>query len=300
MPEAVRNAMGLAGVVLAFSALISVPRVQRWAPVLVALAVGAALLLGAVDGRWIGDSLRHDLAWRPVALLALWTAQARLGWARARGWLPVVLLTLVAGDLLVALGLAVAEPDDRRRARLVLAASGASLIGVWSGASSLVFGWGGPALTGLGLGLSLVGVGAGRGAVASAPMQPARAVEGLGLALAAGVFAWVLTLGGTLDFVAQGLERAPLELPRTWGVLTVLAAATLGALGDEATMAVALHEAAAHGLSIREAMVPAWMTAGLAVGNGLVLLLVTRSSLAVGFPLWLLQLAGVAAWAYWS
>lgn len=300
MIELIRNVMVLTGAIAVVGLAGSV-RVLRWWGYLAVVvgAVGVAAFLGVVDRRWAWESLGADVSWGPVLALAAWGMLGRSAYVRPRGWGYVVALAAVAGDLLVATGLALSEPDPSRRARLVLAASAASMVGPVSGAGAVVLGWAGWEVAVVGLVLSLVGVRAGEHALARGAVDPSGLLFAAAAAVGGGLAAWLGAASGALEFLAQGLERAPLEFPDQQGALVTGAGVLLGMLGDEGTWALCFHGALERALSIREGMVPAWMVAGLAVGNGLPMLLATGSSLRVGLPLWLLQVIGVLGWA-WS
>ena len=285
------------------------PRARVWGVVLVTVGV---LVVAAVRdvfrAPWVLDSLAQDVPWGAVALLAGWSALGRAAPVAVRRWPAVVLLAALAGDLLVAMGLALVEPDPRRRARLVLAASGASLLGPASGAAPLLLGWGGPQAVALGALLALVGFAGSAGSdpawverpPAPLPELGRRVAWGAGLALAAGVAAWATLLTGGAELFAERVEMLPLE--RT-GVARwfVLAGATfLGGAGDEGFGALFVREVAARALSVRGDWALDTARAGLCVGGGLPLLVLTRSSLRVGVPLWLAQVALVCAWVAWA
>lgn len=299
MAEIIRNAMAMAGVVLVATFAGAVPALRWWGYLsVVAGAIGVGFLLGVLDARWVVESLGADLPWGGVGALLLWSLLARSGVLRPRGWPAAVGLAALAGDLFVATALAATETDSRRRARLVLAASAASLVGPAGGAGALALGWGGWELAAVGLGLALVGVVGGETGVRRGPVDRSALPFAAAVALGAGVMAWLAAASGALDFLAQGIERAPLEFPDEQGALVVGVGLLLGAFGDEGTIALCFQGALDRALSVREPMVAPWLMAGLGIGNGLPLLVATRSSLRVGLPLWLLQGIGVLAWAW--
>jgi hypothetical protein len=293
--EAWRNA-GALGAYTVLLLLASQPRwARRWLAALFMGGLGLAFYLQALDRRWAVSSFVADAPWVPAVLLALWMANAESGWLRARSWVGVVLATVLLGDRLVAVGLAAAEPDPGRRARLVLAASGASLIGVTSGAAPLVLGWGGAEAVLVGLLMAGVGFAPGGGVERVRPDGKAAAAALLVPLLGAGI-TWLAILGGAVELVSQGLEQVPL-LPFSHGELLVYAAAVLGAVvGDEGFFALIAREVELRALSLRGDTLPMAIRAGLAVGGGLPLLWMTGARLRVGLPLWLLQVAMVAGW----
>jgi hypothetical protein len=137
--EVLRDALLGAAIVGAFAVVARLP--ARFALVLApfVLAGGAVALsqLGIVHPSWWAASLWRDPPWVAAAVLAAWVAQAELGWMRARSWFAVLGVTVLLGDVLATAAVAASEPDPRRRARLVVAASGASLVGYASGAANV-------------------------------------------------------------------------------------------------------------------------------------------------------------------
>jgi hypothetical protein len=299
LPELWRNAAAM-GVAALGGAVVARVRGVRAGIVLVALlAIAGAAYRGMLDRAWALDSLVHDAPWGPTLILAAWAAMQGAGWLRVRSWPVAVALAVVLGDSLVAIGLAAAEPDPRRRARLVLAASGASLVGFTSGAAPLLLGWGGGEAVLVGLVLALVGYcGGTEGAGVTRPDARGAGLAAL-VAIGGGLLTWTLMLSGALELVAQGLERAPIVFPRQDELLVAASGLVGGAVGDEGVMALYTREALARALELRTEDTTAILRAGLAVGGGLPMLFATRSSLRVGLPLWLVQVAMVVAWSYW-
>ncbi len=299
MIEAWRNAAVLGAISGLLVAMSQLRRSWTWFPVAVLAAVGAALYLDALAPTWAASSLVADAPWSFALLLALWSAHAHSGWLRVRGWPAVVLVTALLGDRFVALGLAAAEPDPARRARLVIASSGASLLGFTSGAAPLVLGWGGPEFVAMGLLLAGVGfVGGGGGVPTRAPADLRAAAAALIVPLCGAVVVWIAVLGGVLEFAATGLEMVPF-LATPHGDLLVYAAAVVGgAIGDEGLFALLTREIELRALSLRGDTLLVALRAGLAVGGGLPLLLLSGSRLRVGLPLWLLQIGMVTTWLW--
>lgn len=293
--EAWRNAAVLGGIVAVICLLAQVRAVRPWLPALVIAGLGAAFGLGAAHKDWFLGSLADDAPWGSALLLAAWTAHGDTRWLRARSWPVVVLATALLGDLFVAMGLALCEPDPARRARLVIAASGASLIGWTSGAAPLVLGWGGLECVAVGLALAAVGFVPGGDFGRAAPDVRAGA-KALVVPVLGAVVAWLAIAGGTLELLADGLEKIPLLwIPR--GDLLVYGGAVLaGAIGDEGLFALLARETELRALSLRGDEVPMALRAGLAVGGGLPLLVLTGCRLRVGVPLWLAQVGGTLAW----
>lgn len=298
MPEIVRNALALGGTAALLAGASQVPRLRAFLPVLALSGVVLALVLGALDRRWALASLGADAPWLGGGLLALWSLHAGSGWLKPRAWGVVVLVAALLGDRFVALGLAAAEPDAGRRARLVLAASGASLVGPVGSAAALGLGWGG--LEVAVLGLLAAGVGFARAPGTAERGAPRPAPADLLPALAAVLGVWLATLGGGLEFAAQGLERLPLLFPRVHGPLTALAGALAGVLGDEGFLGLGVAGLLDRAGGIHDDLARQRLLAGLALGGGLPLLVLTRSSLRVGLPLWLLQLLLLLGWAWRS
>lgn len=298
MIEAWRNGLIFGGAGVAAAALAQARGAWKGLPVVLiglgALAFGAEL----VDRAWLAESLLLDAPWAAAAALALWAAQARTGWLRARSWPMVVLLTALFGDALIAVGLAAVEPDATRRARLVIAASGASLLTRTGGASSLLLGWGGWEAVGLGVALAAVGwVGGGRGQEYARP-ELRVVIAGLLVPLGAAVLAWFVIVGGAADLAARGLESLPLQRPRDYPIVALLGSIGCGTVGDEGVMALLAREVQLRALSIRGDWLAASMRVGLAVGGGLPLLVLTRSRLRVGIPLWLAQAGLAVLWCF--
>jgi hypothetical protein len=295
--EAWRNAAVLGGITVILTFFAQVRGAWRWFPALVIAAVGAGFALDVLAPEWVAASLLADAPWMAAGLLAVWCAHADSRWLRARSWPAVVLAAALFGDRFVALGLALAEPDPGRRARLVLAASGASLIGVTSGAAPLILGWGGIEAVVVGLVLAAIGFVAG-GDVGTTKPDLRAAAPAVAVPLLGAVVTWVAITSGALELVATGIEGLPmLAMPR--GDLLLFAGATLaGALGDEGLFALLAREVELRALSVRGDTVATALRAGLAVGGGLPLLLLTGSRLRVGVPLWLAQVGVVVAWLF--
>ena len=204
-------------------------------------------------------------------------------------------------DRFTALGLVAGEPDPARRARLVLAASGASLIGLTGGPASLVLGWGGWRTAVLGLVLATVGwVGAPVASMVREGGKPATAVLA-GVAGAAAVLtAWVMIVGGTAEQLSLAVEQAPMLLPRAWRAVSCAGGIVLGLVLDEGAGAMIAKATLDRGLDIMTNVPKDVIRAGLAVGGGLPLLFLTGSRLRVGVPLWVGQVLIVLAWAQWG
>lgn len=296
MVEAWRNAAVLGGLGGLLLILAQVRRAWGWLPAGAIGGVGVALFLGALAPSWALSSLASDAPWPLACALAVWMAHADSAWLRVRAWPMVVLVTALFGDRFVALGLALSEPDPSRRARLVIAASGASLMGVSSGAAPLVLGWGGPESVGMGFLLAAVGFTGGAGPIERVRPDVRAAVRALLVPLLGAIVVWLAILSGALEQVATALEQVPL-LSTAHGDLMVYGGAVVGgAVGDEGLLALCAREIELRALSMRGDVLPVAIRAGLAVGGGLPLLLLSGSRLRVGVPLWLLQVALVAVW----
>lgn len=316
MQEVIRNGIvgGVAALLLLFACHFW-RRVYLWL-VLVPVALGAFLALDMLQVSWLPGILA-DVPWLSALILLVWTVQARAGWVRVSGWPAAVALAAVGGDLLVATGLAVSEPDPARRARLVVAASGASLIGPLGGGATLILGPGGPSLWALGLALALVGLVGGKpglsitGPVEGGPVGGWRTLLGKAWLppVVAALAAWMAILGGGLEGVADGLEELPWWLPGQERLVVAAGGLLLGMLGDEGGMAMVARAALerAMGLDI-STRIPgadgtwAWdaVRVGLSVGGTLPLLFLTKSRMKTGLPLWLLQILLAAAWCLYS
>jgi hypothetical protein len=298
MTEAWRNAAVLGAIAAVLVPIAQRRGAWRYLPVLVLASLAAAWKLGALLPSWALSSLVADAPWMSAFALAAWSANADAAWIRARSWPQVVLLTALFGDRFVAIGLAATEPDPARRARLVLAASGASLLGITSGAAPLALGWGGWEAVGLALVLAAVGFAPGGGAFERAVPAPTAVLSAVVVPLCGAFIAWLLMLGGGIELIATALEQIPyVALPHA-GMLVLGASTVGGALGDEGILGIVAHEIQLRALSLRGDDAVAAMRAGLAVGGGLPLLFLTRSRIATGLPLWLVQVGLVALW-FW-
>lgn len=262
----------------------------RWMPILLAGFVGVAFAYHVLHPAFALESVRVDPPWAAAALLAVYTAVGASGAFRFTSWPTVVLGTALLGDTAVAAGLALAEPDDARRARLVVAASGASLISPWSGATVLTLGHGPWALSALGLGLALFGLAGG-----GAP-KPAFARPDLGAAWRAGLvplwmalLTWLFMLGAVSDLVGVALEGLPPMVPGHATAWLGTVAAILGAVGYEPGVALFSQDVILHATQVRGEWLADALRVGGSVGAGLPLLLATRSKLTVGLPLWVGQ-----------
>jgi hypothetical protein len=297
MIELWRNAAVLGAMALGAS-VVGASRGWRWTPAAVLCVVGAAFALRVLSPAWVVESLLADAPWMAAAVLAVWSLNAGAGWLRPRAWPLVVLTAAVFGDRFVALGLAAVEPDPSRRARLVLAASGASFIGPAAGAAPLILGHMGVQAVGVGILLALVGFTRGGGDLGARSPDLRGALEGLVLPLCGALITWLAMAGGALEFAATGLEWLPNYWIPRGDLVAFAAAAFAGAIGDEGMLALCFREVQLRALSLRGDEIPLALNAGLAVGGGLPLLLLTRARLSVGLPLWLAQVGVVATWLY--
>lgn len=296
---AVRNAVVLGTAAALGFFLARTRRAHLWLPLYLLALVGLAFALRTLDLRFVLESLRYDPPWLSAGLLGAWCAIAGMGCLRLRAWWAVVLGAIAIGDFAVAVGLSLAEPDPSRRARLVLAASGASIVGPWSGATAIALGWGGIEIAALGIVLSLVGFagGGGRPAVEKPNQEAAwrAAVVPLWLAL----YTWVFMLGGLPDFAAMGVENLPVMLPGQPSAWLGGVAAMLGALGAEPALALVAQDILLHATQLRGEWAADAFRVGLAVGGGLPLLMVTGCRLLVGIPLWVVQVLISLAFLAW-
>lgn len=296
---AIRNAVALGAAAALGFFLARMPRAHLWLPLYLMALVGLAFALRTLDVRFLIESLIYDPPWLTAGLLAVWCGAAGAGWVRVRSWWAVVLAALVVGDMAVAIGLSLCEPDTSRRARLVLAASGASIVGPWSGASAVALGWGGIEIAALGLVLALVGMSAaGSPPAVVAPDRQAglrAAIVPLWLAL----YTWVFMLGGVPDFVAMGIENIPVLMPEQQSAWLGGLAALLGALGAETALALFAQDVLLHATQVRGLWAVDGFRVGLAVGGGLPLLMATGCRLMVGIPLWTAQVLLSLAFLAW-
>ena len=279
--------------------LLPIRRLEPIIPVLVLVAAGIAFWRGVLAPTWALSSLGMDAPWGLALLWGLWAAQARAGWLRAGGWGGAVIGGAIVGDLTTATALVAGEPDPARRARLVLAASGASMIGV-GGAAALILGWGGPRAVLLGVVLALVGFAP--GPMFLSAKHPERGQVGLALAASASaalcvaILVWLAAASHLLEFAALQVEPLPNRFPGWVRPLAMLPAVALGALTDEGAGAIAAQAILDRAFNLQGDWARQMSVVGLSVGGGLPLLVLTRSSLRVGLPLWLAQVAVAAAW----
>ncbi|MBM4391130.1 MAG: hypothetical protein FJ090_08415 [Deltaproteobacteria bacterium] len=297
-----RNALALGLIGLLALVLARARRAELWLPIYIVAAAGVAMGLRALHPAFMVESLINDPPWLAAAALAGWAALAATGLVRARSWWAVVVASAVLGDLLVATGLALCEPDDKRRAKLVLAASGASLLGPASGAAALALGWGGLPLAALGLGLAALGFARGGERPVLQAEYTARGLLGAALVpLWLALVTWLFMLGGVPDLGANVVENLPLTLPGRAPVAVAAVAALLGGLGAEAGVALLAGDLLGHATQLRGDWAPDALRIGVAVGGGLPMLILTRSRLTVGIPLWVAQVLlalGFVAWRY--
>lgn len=299
--EALRNALIAAALGLSLGFAAHFRRLHRFLPLVFLAACGVLTYFKMLDRAWALESLRLDADWVVGAQLIGWMMVSGLGLVRLSGWPATLAVAAVLGGRFAALGLVAGEADPRRRARLVLAASGASLIGLTGGPASLVLGWGGWRTVALGLVLATVGwVGAPLANVVREAGKPATAVLA-GVAGASAVLAaWVMTVGGTAEQMSFGIEQAPLYLPRAWRAVDCFGALLVGVIADQGAGAMLMHAVLDRGLDVMTNVPRDVIRAGLAVGGGLPLLFLTGSRLSVGIPLWIGQVLIVLCWAQWG
>ena len=273
-------------------------RVEPYFLGLVAICVGIGFWRWNLDARWAGSSFVQDIPWKTVLKLALWAGLSRAGGLKIQGWVGAVLGGILIGDLAVAVSLAYHEPDAGRRARLALAASGASLAGR-AGAATLVLGWE-PKVAALGLVLALLGYVGGSFKVEGAPPRSLRE-GGLGAlsALGAGVIVWLLSAGGNLEFAALQVEGFPGTKPGMERWLTVGPSLLLGLFFDEGAAAMAVQGVLDRALSVKADWALQSMMAGVGVGGGLQTLLIAKGDLKIGLSLLLIQIGILGAWVFW-
>jgi hypothetical protein len=272
----------------------------------VAVAGGLVVRSEAPDPAWIGDALLHDLPWGPLAVLAVWWVVARLGVVRVRGAGSAALVGGLLGDEAAARGLSTAPGDARDRARAVLAASGASLVGPFGGGAVLGLGHGG--LPAAGLGLAMAAVAAGPGVLRDRPRferpdgATVRSALWQGLARTALVAAacGCFVIGGGAAACADILTRLELLEPGRHAWQVGAAGVVAGIVGQEAGVAMLAARAFERASDATHPGHLAVFRAALAVGSGLPALLVTRSALRIGLPAWCAQVALFFAWIAWS
>ena len=298
MNDLVRNVMAV-GTIVGLAGLAAQLRVGRFlVPLLLLGGAGVAAYLKVLGPEFAIDSFVHDAPWVGAAILAAWTFHARIGWVRATSWPAVVLLTALFGDVFTAMVLAHAEPDPSRRARLVVAASGASLCGRTSGEAALILGAGPWQVMVLGLVLAAVGFVTG-GQVRWGDATPKAGIGPAWVALVFGAGVWLLTLVYAGEGLATALEQARLYLPGLDKLAVGGGAIVTGMFLQEGGAALFLQSALDRALSLRGDSVREAMLVGLSIGGGLPLLIATGSRLRVGIPLWLVQVAMGLGFLWW-
>lgn len=298
MNDLVRNVMAV-GMIVGLAGFAAQFRVGRLlVPVLLVVAAGVAVYLQVLGPAFALDSFLHDAPWLAAAILAAWTFHARIGWVRATSWPAVVLLTALFGDVFTAMVLAQAESDQSRRARLVIAASGASLCGRTSGETALILGAGAWPVMALGVALAAVGF-VGGGQVRLGGATPRAGLGPAWVALVFGAGVWLLTLVYAGEGLATALEQARLYLPGRDNLAVGAGSILTGMLFQEGGAALFLQSALDRALSLRGDGVRESMLVGLSIGGGLPLLIATGSRLRVGVPLWLVQVAMGLAFLWW-
>jgi hypothetical protein len=106
-------------------------------------------------------------------------------------------------------------------------------------------------------------------------------------------------VANTTEILAERIEALPLDWPGHARGISFVAGLLGGALGDEGAAALLAREVAARSLSVKGTWAVDAVRAGLAIGGGLPLLVLTRSSLRVGVPLWLVQVLLGVGWVMW-
>ena len=310
MTDAFVTALLVAACVLLTGALA---RVRPWWGALLGgtVTLGAPAIRDVMDLGWPTEVWVHDVPWSGIALVALLGAAPWLGtrlaprlaspWTRLPSWPLVVIAAAFAGDLLVAGALCLLESDPRRRARLVLAASGASLAGM-AGSAPLLLGHAhiqGLLLAGT-LALPAFVLGRGTYAPASEPYRTASGRHALAFTAGAALVGAAANVAGTTELFATVMENLDFVHATTWRWHVVGAGLVGGALGDEGLYALVAREAFARALSLHGSDMVDTLRASLVVAGGLPLLYLTRSSWKAGLPVWLAQVGILAAWVGWS
>ncbi len=274
----------------AIGGMVARLRAAWWAlPIVVLAALGVAFSAHAMRWDFMWASILWDAPWRSGLPLAVWCAFGASGAVRTTSWAGVVVATALLGDVAVATGLALAEPDPSRRARLVLAASGASLVGPWSGATMLTLGHGGLEMSVLGLALALIGYASGRGENRLVRPSWALAWPAGAVVVSVTLLVWLMAAGSVADFASFGLEGLAPLLPGRATEWVGFLAALAGAVVYEPAAALFLE----HTLSLATQLRGTWtvdaLRIGVSVGAGLPMLLLSGARIRVGLPLWVLQ-----------
>lgn len=274
----------------AIGGMVARLRAAWWAlPIVVLAALGVAFSAHAMRWDFLGASVLWDAPWRSALPLAAWCAFGASGAVRTTSWPGVVVATALLGDVAVATGLAIAEPDASRRARLVLAASGASIIGPWSGATVLTLGHGGLQMSALGLGLALVGFASGRGEHRLVRPSLSLAWPAAAVVTSSALLVWLMAVGSVADFASFGLEGLAPLLPGRATEWVGFLAAIAGAVVYEPAAALFLEHALSLATQLRGPWAVDALRIGVSVGAGLPMLLLSGARIRVGLPLWVLQ-----------
>ncbi len=301
MYPVIELALAMAGVGAIGALLSQLRKAHLVLPVVLVAGLGVAGWYRAIHEAFALDLLLYDAPW-PLGLgLAAWAAAGASGFVRARSWPAVVLGAALFGDVAITTGLALAEPDEGRRARLVLAANGASLMAPWSSATTLALGWGGTDAVLLGLALAALGYVGGGTRPEFARPQVARAWPVALAVVWMVLLTWLMALGNVLDFVSYAMEGLPPLQPGratpAVGVVAVLA----GVVGAEPLNALVAEHSLALATTLRGTWAADALRIGLVVGSGLPALLLSGGRVTTGLPLWVGQVLlalGFLAWRY--
>lgn len=295
---AARVLLVMGGVGVLGLGLANVRGAWAWLGLWVLLAMGFAWKQEALAWRVVGESLRFDIGWPVVGLLAVWALFGASAVVRPASFLGVVAASALFGSMGAWVGVALAEPDEGRRARLVLAATGAALLTPWASPASLTLGGASLGVTALGALLALVGFAPGGRNTVAAPRWGEVARAALLLTWLV-LLVWLLRQGGVPDFIATGLEALPPRLPGHATLWLGTVATIVGSLLHPAGAALLAGVVLEHATQLRGEWAQEALRVGLTVGAGLPALLLTRARITVGLPLWVLQVLLALAYLAW-
>jgi hypothetical protein len=294
----VRALLAVGGLAVVGLALANVRHAWLWLGLWVGVTAGFAFHFETVPWAVLGESFLWDIPWLAVVGVAAWMLVGASGMVRPSSFLGTVGTAALLGSMTAWVGAALAEPDEGRRARLVVAGTGAALITPWASPASWTIGVSGFEVALLGLGLALLGFTSGGKVVRVAPSWPEVARAALLLVWLV-LLVWLLRQAGLPDFIATGLEGLEVRLPGRATLWLGTVASIVGSLFHPAGAALLAGVVFEHASQLRGVWAQEALRIGLTVGAGLPALLLTRAKFTVGFPLWMLQVFAAVGYLVW-
>lgn len=295
---AVRALLAVGGLAVVGLALANVRHAWLWLGLWVGVTAGFAFHFETVPWAVLGESFLWDIPWLAVVGVAAWMLVGASGVVRPSSFLGTVGTAALLGSMTAWVGAALAEPDEGRRARLVVAGTGAALITPWASPASWTIGVSGFEVALLGLGLALLGFTSGGKVVRVAPSWSEMARAALLLVWLV-LLVWLLRQAGLPDFIATGLEGLEVRLPGRATLWLGTVASIVGSLFHPAGAALLAGVVLEHASQLRGVWAQEALRIGLTVGAGLPALLLTRAKFTVGFPLWMLQVFAAVGYLVW-